>query len=119
VSSGVSGSGFTVNLVKDGSITSLCKVTVPQTGSNTTYKKVTGILGKYLQEGRQTLRFVITGANCNIDKVEFRCILNTGIEQVFNDGSDQSATLYNLQGMKVDATYRGIVIKNGRKMMVL
>ena len=84
VSSGVTGSGFTIGLVEDGKITSLCKVNVPQTGSNNwdTYKTVTGYLSKNLEAGNQILRFTINGANCNIDKVEFICTVSDGLEVV-------------------------------------
>ncbi len=40
----------------------------------------------------------------------------SGINAV-KTNSTQSAAIYNLQGQRVDSCYRGIVIKNGRKMI--
>lgn len=45
----------------------------------------------------------------------------SGIEESFSPTSTSSATnegVYNLQGLKVNNKYRGIVIKNGKKFMV-
>lgn len=39
----------------------------------------------------------------------------TGIEGVMMDAYDEDAPVYNLMGIKVDSSYRGIVIKNGKK----
>lgn len=118
VSSGVSGSGFTIGLVEDGKITSLCKVNVPQTGSNNwdTYQTVTGYLSKNLEVGNQILRFTINGANCNIDKVEFICTVSDGLE-VITSAEAADNTTYNLYGIKVGADYKGIVIRNGKKYL--
>ena len=119
VSSGVSNSGFTISLVEDGKTTQLCKVSVPQTGNNSwdTYKVVKGNFSKELAEGTQVLRFTITGANCNIDKVELKCTLNTDIESITIDAASTNTETYNLQGMKVDTNYKGIIIKNGKKFI--
>ena len=43
--------------------------------------------------------------------------INTGIESVQADVR-QSGVRYNLAGQKVDASYKGVVIENGKKMMV-
>jgi hypothetical protein len=43
----------------------------------------------------------------------------TGIEDVrgkMDDVSGKMDNVYNLQGQKVDSSYRGIIIKNGRKI---
>lgn len=118
VSSGTTGSGFSLGLVKGTSVTELCKISVPQTASNDwgTYKTVTAKLSKQLAVGEQILRITITGANCNIDKINLTCTKSTGIEMV--NGDDQKAgNTYNLSGQKVGTGYRGIVIKNGRKII--
>ena len=117
VSSGASGSGFSLNLVNNGKLTKLCQVDVPQTGNNNwdTYKTVEGKLSQPLEAGPQRLRLIITGSLCNIDKIEFTCTESTAINAVYTD--EQPGTLYNLSGQKVDANYKGIVIRNGRKMM--
>ena len=117
VSSGVSGSGFTLGLVEDGKVTSLCKVNVPQTGSNSwdTYKVVEGNITRELTEGEHIFRITINGANCNIDKMELKLVQSSGIEDLNSMPQPADGSLYNLAGQKVDKNYRGIVIKNGKK----
>ncbi len=114
VSSGATGSGFTIGLVENGKVTNLAKVNVPQTASNSwdTYKVVSGNLNKEFETGQQILRITINGAYCNIDKIELKSTNGiddaTAIQQV-------NGPSYNLMGMKVGADYKGIVIKNGKK----
>jgi hypothetical protein len=120
VSSGSTGSGFSIGLVKNGKVsTKLAQVDVPQTANNDwgTYKVVKGELSKNLTEGQQIIRFTITGANCNIDKVKFICTENTGIESVIM-AEPTKEVIYNLKGQKVDANYKGLIIKNGRKILM-
>ena len=120
VSSGSTGSGFSIGLVKNGKVsTKLAQVDVPQTANNDwgTYKVVKGELSKNLTEGQQIIRFTITGANCNIDKVKFICTENTGIESVIM-AEPTKDVIYNLKGQKVDANYKGLIIKNGRKILM-
>jgi hypothetical protein len=124
VSSGVTGSGFTIGLKSStGSITNLAKVNVPQTGNNNwdTYKTVKGNLSTALQEGQQIIRFNINGQNCNIDKVKFECTEPVdGI--LVQTAQPTNATVYNIYGVKVGTTSswqslpRGIYIVNGRKV---
>ena len=116
VSSGATGSGFTIGLVENGKVTNLAKVNVPQTASNSwdTYKVVSGNLNKEFETGQQILRITINGAYCNIDKIELKSTNGiddaTAIQQV-------NGPSYNLMGMKVGADYKGIVIKNGKKYL--
>ncbi|MCQ2065399.1 MAG: endo-1,4-beta-xylanase [Bacteroidaceae bacterium] len=119
VSSGVTGSGFSIGLVENGSVTALATVSVPQTGSNdwNTYQTVTGKLNRQLQEGKQILRFTITGAQCNIDKVQFKCTVPAGIARLEEEDSKPD-TYYNLQGQRVFNGTRGIVIRDGKKYLV-
>ena len=121
VSSGVTGSGFTIGLVEGGNVTTLARVSVPQTGNSNwdTYRVVKGTLSRELEAGEHILRISITGANCNIDKLELICTVPNAIDGVADDGGapSQGAT-YNLQGVKVDGNYRGIVIRNGKKILV-
>ncbi|MBP5514814.1 MAG: endo-1,4-beta-xylanase [Bacteroidaceae bacterium] len=118
VSSGTTNSGFNIGLVKGSKVTTVAKVSVPQTASNDwgTYKTVTGDFTQDLEEGNQILRITITGANCNIDKIKLICTLNTGVEEIKTIEPGKQVA-YNLQGMKVDDTYKGIVIINGRKVL--
>lgn len=55
--------------------------------------------------------------NCaNLEQHIFKGIASGITEQVCTTSPDATAT-YNLQGQKVDASYKGIVITNGRKMI--
>lgn len=117
VSSGTTGSGFSINVNKNGSITKLADISVPQTGNNSwdTYKTMKGTLSKSLEAGQQIIRIVITGDNCNIDMIQFTAN-ETGINSVTIDELSEEV-LYNLSGQKVDANYRGIIIQNGKKRL--
>ncbi len=109
--------GFLIYLVKGSTTTAIGKVTVTPTGGWNTYKVMTGKLAKELAAGEQILRFTISGANCNIDKVKFICTENTGVETLTTDTRKKADSIYNLSGQKVDANYKGLVIMGGKKMM--
>lgn len=115
VSSGTTNSGFSINIRKDKTITKLADVKVPQTGNNSwdTYKVVEGTVE--LEAGEQILRLIITGSNCNIDKIKFSLV--TGINGVVMDEQSSDDALYNLSGQKVNANYKGIVIQRGKKQL--
>ena len=117
VSSGVNNSGFSINLNKNGKITKLADIRVPQTGSNSwdTYRVVEGTLSQPLEAGEQILRIVITGSNCNIDKIKFTNTA-TGIIDINNDAASQQGS-YDLFGRKVNDSYKGIIIQNGKKII--
>ena len=119
VSSGTTNSGFNIGLVKDGKVTTIGKVSVPQTANNDwgTYKVVKGNITKELEAGEQILRFTITGASCNIDKVELILTESTGIADLQVPVQPDNDVIYNVAGQKVDANYKGIIIKNGRKIL--
>ena len=119
VSSGTTGSGFTLALVENGKVTSLCKIDVPQTGNSSwdTYKTVTANISKEITEGEHILRITINGANCNIDKITMKCTQPSGIGVVATDEVVAKPT-YNLSGQKVGSNYKGIIIRNGRKVIV-
>ena len=124
VSSGVTGSKFTVQRKSGSSTTTLFTLEVPQTASNSwnTYKKIavptstTNAAPKAIQlpKGEYVLRITIKGKQCNIDKLIFKSV-STGIDDVKSD--EQTGASYNLSGQKVDNGYRGIVIRNGKKIL--
>ena len=120
VSSGTTGSGFTIGLVNGDQVTTVARINVPKTGDNNwdTYRTVKVNLTKALTEGEHTLRFTITGSSCNIDKVEFTCTTPDGIESPVPTQPSALNQMFNLAGQKVGAGYRGIVIVNGRKVLV-
>ena len=110
------GSAFTVSLVKDGQMTPLCKINVPMTANGDwgVYKAVTEKFNVPLEAGEQTLRITIDKPYVNIDKLVLTCT-KTGIDDIRVE--DRATHVYNLSGQKVDANYKGIVIKNGKKII--
>ena len=124
VSSGTTGSKFTVQRKSGSSTTTLFTLEVPQTASNSwnTYKQIavptstTNAAPKAIQlpKGEYVLRITIKGKQCNIDKLIFKSV-STGIDDVKSD--EQTGASYNLSGQKVDNGYRGIVIRNGKKIL--
>ena len=72
-SSGTTGSGFSISVNKDGELTELANISVPQTADNdwSVYTTITGRTAVQLEAGVQILRIAITGSSCNIDKVMF------------------------------------------------
>lgn len=116
VSSVVEGSKFSMVMVEsDGTEKTLGTVTVPQTGSLDTYEVKTGKIRNPLKAGQQKLRITVTGGSCNIDKVNL-VSTETGIMEVTRD-NDTTGDFYNLAGQKVDGSYKGIVIRNGKKII--
>jgi len=119
VSSGLSGSGFNVGIVENGKVTNLWRMSVPQTGNNSwdTYKPISNTTLKELKEGKQIIRISIFGANCDIDKIELKCVEPTAINEINADSSNGKTAIYNISGQRVDDNYKGIIIINGKKMV--
>lgn len=120
VSSGTTGSGFNIGLVNGGSVTTLASVSVPQTGNSDwgSYKVVTGTLSRDLAAGNQILRITITGASCNIDKIEFKCAESAGLDYlILDDKSPALKPMFNVAGQRVNSQYKGVVIQNGKKIV--
>jgi hypothetical protein len=117
VSSGTTGSGFRIGLMKDGKETQLFSVSVPQTGDNSwsTYKTVSGNIKTPLETGKQILRLTITGSSCNIDRVNLSFV--SGVKYVTPDDVKANGTRYNLGGAIVGDDYKGVVIINGKKVL--
>ena len=67
---------------------------------------------------------MITGAQCNIDKIKFICTVPTGIEDVMADTpvqnpiGDGKPVIYNLSGQRLNSLQKGINIVNGKKVLV-
>ena len=119
VSSGLSGTGFNVGIVENGKVTNLWKMSVPQTGDNSwdTYKTINNTTQKELAEGKTIIRISIYGANCDIDKIELKCVEPTAINEINAVDASTNGAIYNISGQRVDDNYKGIVIINGKKVM--
>ena len=113
------GARFSMTLIEnDGTEKSLGSVSVPQTGSLETYQVKTGKIRNALNAGKMKLRIAITSGNCNIDKITFICTdPATGISTVTSDTAADGPA-YNLSGQQVGEGYKGIVIRNGRKVVI-
>lgn len=62
---------------------------------------------------------IVRGANYILSKITLAGGVTTGVEAVkTNTGVLDNGRIYNLQGMLVDDSYKGIVIKNGKKYFV-
>lgn len=122
VASGTTGGAISIGEVIDGKVKTLCRIGVPKTANNSwdTYKTVTANLNANLSEGNHVIRLTISGANCNIDKMELICTLNTAIdtaEATEKDANYRSARTINIMGMPVNGNYNGIIIRNGKKYL--
>ncbi len=118
-SSGLTNSGFSLGLLKNGTVNTLCQFNVPQTGNSSwdTYRVVAGSAEAVLDAGTHVFRLTITGPYCNIDKVEAILVEDLGIEDVADGSQRASGDTYNLYGVKVNGNYKGVVIKNGKKFI--
>ena len=120
VSSGNNNSGFRIGLMKNGSETVLANVSVPNNGSWDTYQTLaTDIISGRLYEGTQTIRITITGAYCNIDKIEFVCLVPDQVSYITEEDNFANGTRYNLGGARVNGYQKGINIMNGKKVLIL
>ena len=110
-------SSFSLVLVEeDGTEKTLANVTLPKTSSLDSYQVKTGKIRNAIKAGKQTLRITVTGGNFNFDKVEFTCIEPSGITELTDDDTATGNT-YNISGQKVNDNYRGIIIRNGKKVI--
>ena len=118
VSSAVDNSKVSMVLIEsNGNEKLLANVSVPKTGSLDTYEVKKASIRNTVNAGQQRLRITCISGNCNIDKIEFTCTTPSGITELTDDNIDTGIS-YNLAGQKVDAGYKGIVIRNGRKVFV-
>lgn len=118
VASETSGSKFNMTLIDgSGKEIRLPMVMVPNKGKDT-YGVKTGNVKEALKEGLHTLRVNVTGGKCYIDKINFICTEPaTGIDELVID-NDNAGDSYNLSGQKVGTGYKGIVIRNGKKIVI-
>ena len=108
-------SGNPVQVCKRGGC--LCSIPRDANGSWDNYTTVKGKLSKHLDVGKQIIRIAITGPYCNIDKIVFTNTLDTDVEIVPEDIVPTESDTYNLYGIKVDGNYKGIVVKDGQKLL--
>ena len=117
VASAVETAKFTISYVRGTTAYTLATVTVPKTGAST-YKEVEGTFQRSLPAGSNIIRITITGAQCNIDKLEI-IGPDTAINDITVNGqSSMGNGIYNLSGQRQQNMQRGINIINGRKVLI-
>ncbi len=120
-SNGSSTSGsVTFSLVgEEGKLTTLWTVSCANTGAWGTYKVRKSTTKKELQEGKQIIRVTFKNGNVNLDKFELKCVEDyTPVEDIVVDNTKANPVgIFNLSGQKVNDSYRGIVIKSGKKIL--
>lgn len=118
-SSGTTGGSFAVAIADNGMVIRKWTISVSQTANNSwdTYKTFKAARTYELTEGKHIIRIIITGANCDIDKLEFKCVSPTGVEDVTSDEPATNRVVYSVSGMPVSSSYKGFVIKNGKKFI--
>lgn len=119
-SCGVSNSSFSISLNNNGSLKEVCKINVPQTGDNSwsTYSASEGQIGHW-DTGTHILRITITGGGyANLDKIEFSLVPNS-VNYISLDDMNTNGYRYNLGGQRVNQNYRGISIRNGKKVYII
>lgn len=111
----------TLNEENDESVTTDRKCYVNVSGSTYGTDDITadnGHIIKFgLNAGTYTFQKYSGTGNILISSIEFIPVVGTGISSAVAADNNVNAPAYNLAGQKVDASYKGIVIKNGKKYM--
>ena len=118
VASTATGAKFSIGLMKGTTVLNLATVSVPQTGSIANYQVINGNLNLSLSKGEQVIRIRMINGDFRLDKIELKCTMSTGVEEIMDDHQQESDVMYNMQGLRVNEDYRGLVIKNGRKVLL-
>ena len=117
--SSVGGASVSMALIdSNGNEKSLGTANIPSTGSLDTYQVKTGKIRNTLNAGNQTLRITLKSGSCNIASLNFTNTESTGIDELEGNDAANAGDIYNLSGQKVAAGYKGIVIRNGKKVVV-
>lgn len=114
------GGSFSISIINNGATQTLARVTVPKTGTTTgSYKVLKGNLIRELEPGEHIIRITVIGAGFNLDKIDFKCTVPTDIHSITSDQQHNiRSNTYNLMGVKVDGNYKGIIIHDGKKVLV-
>lgn len=114
------GGSFSISIINNGATQTLARVTVPKTGTTTgSYKVLKGNLIRELEAGEHIIRITVIGAGFSLDKIDFKCTVPTDIHSITSDQQHNiRSNTYNLMGVKVDGNYKGIIIHDGKKVLV-
>ena len=105
----------------DGKLSTLWSFSsVAKTADWSTYKTKALTTKKELQAGKQTIRVTFKNGNINLDRFTLNCVEDwTPVEDIYimRPKEFEVKPIFNLSGQEVDDNYRGIVIKNGKKIL--
>jgi len=71
-----------------------------------------------IEAGKQRIRIAITGGGIRIDQINIRFSVPTAVRYVTDDDSNANGTRYNLGGMRVNGTQKGISIIDRKKVYI-
>ena len=109
VSSAVEGASFKMTLIElDGNEKMLGTVTVPKTGSLSTYQVKSGNIRNKLKDGRQTLRIDVINGGFNLDKLVFTCTESTGIISAETEQTATETQWFSPDGRRLNAPQKGL-----------
>ena len=81
------------------------------------YPETANIVKFGLKAGIHTFKKYSGTGNILVSSIEITPVEASGIQNVKNAAQAQDGAIYNLAGQKVDAAYKGLVIKNGKKFV--
>ena len=82
------------------------------------YAGIANIVKFGLGAGIHTFKKYSGTGNILVSSIEITPASNTGISTIAADASNKNAAIYNLAGQKVNDSYKGVVIQNGKKFVV-
>ena len=106
------GATVTLTVTRTGADVKIRADIAPADGSTNLYEEYTQACG----DGTQNVRLFFVADGSHFDLLGEGDI--TGISAINAQDAMQDAPMYNLSGRRVDANYKGIVIQNGKKMIV-
>ena len=71
----------------------------------------------YTLQANKTYKFFVGGTKWRLAAIRYVPGVDTGIKGIAT-GQHDNGNAYNLQGQEVSETYKGVIIKNGKKVMV-
>lgn len=116
-SSDVDESAFRVGIVRNGEVTYYWTINVPKTGANN-FTAIKAASKRKLPEGTNIIRILVSKGNCNIDKIAFLPGDADAIETISADDDTTPTGTYSITGQRVGDNYKGILIKNGKKVVI-
>lgn len=102
-----------------GKLSTLWSLSRSGTSAWGTYKSSKSGVKKQLEAGTHVIRVTFKNGNVNLDKLILECVEDlTPVEDIYvlKPKEFDTSSIFDLSGRKVDANYRGIVIKNGKKI---